>query len=132
MAATTWYILHTPHALARLQSEIRGAFLTYADITATRAGQLRYLQAVIQEGLRIFPPGSRGFPRTSLGVEVTGHYVPPGTELYTSGWTLTHDEKNFHDPFAFLPERWIDRECKDLKEASQPFAVGPRGCIGKK
>ncbi|KAI2628687.1 putative cytochrome P450 [Hypoxylon sp. NC1633] len=131
LAATTYYLLHTPHTLARLQDEIRGCFATYSDITSTRAQQLPYLQAVISEGLRIFPPGSRGFPRVSPGTEISGHYIPAGVEVYTTGWTMTHDEKYFHDPFTFKPERWLDPDCKDVKEASQPFSLGPRGCIGQ-
>lgn len=52
--------------------------------------------------------------------------------MYTSAWTVTHDEKYWHEPFAFKPERWIDPDCKDVKEASQPFSLGPRGCLGRK
>lgn len=132
LAATTYYLLNTPHALARLQSEIRGAFSSYTEINATRSQQLPYLQAVIAEGLRMFPPGSRGFPRVSPGTQISGCYVPAGVEVYTSGWTLTHDEKNFHDPYVFKAERWLDPNCQDVTEASQPFSLGPRGCIGRK
>ena len=32
----------------------------------------------------------------------------------------------------FKPERWLDPESKDVKEASQPFLLGYRGCIGRK
>lgn len=52
--------------------------------------------------------------------------------MYTSAWTVTHTEKYWHEPFAFKPERWIDKDCKDVKEASQPFSLGPRGCLGRK
>lgn len=52
--------------------------------------------------------------------------------MYTSAWTVTHDEKYFHDPMTFKPERWIDPDCTDVKEASQPFSLGARGCLGRK
>ncbi|KAI0534394.1 putative cytochrome P450 [Xylaria digitata] len=131
LASATYYLLNNPITLARLQTEIRTAFGSYDEINATRAQQLPYLQAVVAEGLRMHPPGSRGFPRVSPGTQISGHYVPAGVEVYTSAWTMTHDEKYFHDPFTFKPERWIDPDCKDVKEASQPFSLGPRGCIGK-
>ncbi|KAJ2998225.1 hypothetical protein NUW58_g390 [Xylaria curta] len=131
LASATYYLLNTPDALARLQTEIRTAFESYSEINATRAQQLPYLQAVVAEGLRMHPPGSRGFPRVSPGTQISGYYVPAGVEVYTSGWTMTHDERYFHDPFTFKPERWIDPKCGDIKEASQPFSLGPRGCIGK-
>lgn len=53
-------------------------------------------------------------------------------EVYTSGWSLTHDARNFHEPFSFKPERWLDPSNADVKEASQPFSLGPRGCLGRK
>ncbi len=54
------------------------------------------------------------------------------TEVYTSAWTVTHDPRYFHDPENFIPERWLDPNCTDVKEASQPFSLGTRGCLGRK
>jgi cytochrome P450 len=43
------------------------------------------------------------------------------------------DPTNFTDPLRFNPERWLDDyQGKDNLEASQPFSLGARGCIGKK
>ena len=39
---------------------------------------------------------------------------------------------HFHRPDEFLPSRWLDEKCEDVKDASQPFSSGPRGCIGRK
>jgi len=40
---------------------------------------------------------------------------------------------NFHRPEEFLPQRWLgDVEfADDNRAALQPFAVGPRNCIGR-
>ncbi|KAM5478039.1 orf9b protein [Microsporum canis] len=123
LAATTYYILKNPSVYAELCKEIRSQFHSLSDINATAAQQLPYLQAVISEGLRIYPPGSQGFPRLSPGAEIAGMYIPPGTEVYTSAWTVTHDTRYFHDPYAFKPSRWLDPDCTDIKEASQPFSL---------
>ncbi|GME44582.1 putative cytochrome P450 [Neofusicoccum parvum] len=131
LAATTFYLLKNPECHEKLVQEIRARFASYEDINATCAQQLPYLQAVISEGLRIYPPGSQGFPRVSPGVVIDGHFIPKGTEVYTSAWTVTHDEKHFEDPMRFKPERWMDPESTDVKEASQPFSLGPRGCLGR-
>jgi len=53
-------------------------------------------------------------------------------EVYTSAWSVTHDEKNFHNPYEFIPSRWLDPLSRDIKHASQPFSLGPRGCLGRK
>ncbi|KAJ5786687.1 cytochrome P450 [Penicillium pulvis] len=135
LAAVTFYLLSTPEAYKRLRDEIRGRYLDVSEIDSTSALQLPYLQAVITEGLRIYPPGSQGFPRITPpeeGIMVNGSYVPGNTEVYTSAWTLTHDPRYFHQPFEFKPQRWLDPECTDNKEASQPFSLGPRGCLGRK
>lgn len=58
--------------------------------------------------------------------------MPGQVEVYTSAWTVTHDPQYFHEPMSFKPERWLDPDCKDVKEASQPFSLGPRGCLGRK
>ncbi|KAH0293761.1 putative cytochrome P450 [Aureobasidium namibiae CBS 147.97] len=131
LAASTFYLLKNPQHLRRLQTEIRGKFRSYGDIDATRAQQMPFLQAVISEGLRIYPPGSRGFPRVSTGGTIDGHYVPPGVDVYTSAWTVTHDEAYFKNPFTFDPERWLDPMSEEVKEASQPFSLGTRGCLGR-
>jgi cytochrome P450 len=45
---------------------------------------------------------------------------------------VTHDSKYFKDLMDFNPERWLDPKSQDVKEASQPFSLGPRGCLGRK
>jgi len=73
-------------------------------------------------------------PRASPGETVDGYFIPKGVVVSTSSWAAVHDPKNFHEPWAFKPERWLDGECKekDVREASQPFSLGPRACLGRK
>lgn len=78
LAATTFHLLKEPSCYVRLTQEVRNRFASYAEIDATAAQQLPYLQAVINEGLRIYPPGSQGFPRVSPGAYVGQHWVPEG------------------------------------------------------
>ena len=82
LAATTFYLVRDSIAYSRGQNEIRSRFATYESIEATAAQQLPFLQAVINEGLRIYPPGSQGFPRLSPGASIDGHWVPPGVRLH--------------------------------------------------
>ncbi|USP74920.1 cytochrome P450 [Curvularia clavata] len=131
LAGTTFFLLNKPSTMKKLTTEIRDAFPTYDTINAQRAQQLPYLQAVIQEGLRMYPPGSQGFPRISPGFELHGKYVPQGVEVYTSAWTVTHDPQYWENPMEFAPERWLDNDSQDIREASQPFSLGPRGCLGR-
>lgn len=83
LAAAVYYLLKTPEALEKLITEIRSRYTSYEGIDASSALQLPYLQAVINEALRIHPPGSQGFPRVSPGAEIDGVWVPKGVR-----WTF--------------------------------------------
>lgn len=78
LAAATFYLLRDPVSYEKLKDEIRRKFKTYKEIDHVSAQALPYLQAVISEGLRIYPPGSQGFPRVSPGVSIDGVWVPAG------------------------------------------------------
>lgn len=55
--------------------------------------------------------------------------------MSVSSWSAAHSPSHFTDPLTFAPERWLDSERskypRHVKDASQPFLYGPRGCIGK-
>lgn len=78
LASLTCFLGQNPEKLRLLTTEIRAAFETYEEINAVKAQQLPYLQAVINEGLRLFPPVPGGTPRVSPGFELHGRFIPPG------------------------------------------------------
>lgn len=81
LAATTYYLLKNPQALQRLKDEVRSNFKSADEIKADSTQHLRYLFAVIEEGLRIFSPAPGGFPRVNPGAEVDGHFVAEGVRI---------------------------------------------------
>ena len=85
LTATTYYLCQNPQPYQKLREEIRAHYQSYDQIDAATALQLPYLQAVIQEGLRIFPPGSQGFPRTSPGVVIDDNLIPAGVSNSVPG-----------------------------------------------
>jgi cytochrome P450 len=80
LCGLTYYLLKNPTKLARLQKEIRATFSSLDDMHITELAQLPYLQACIDEGLRIYPPVSIGLHRNTPrgGAMVAGHWVPGG------------------------------------------------------
>ncbi|KAJ5139217.1 cytochrome P450 [Penicillium bovifimosum] len=123
LASTTFFLLKNQVVLDKLTAEIRGEFGTFDEIEAQKAQQLSYLQAVINEGLRLDRRGSHACHQVlSCMVNLSRQ----------AAWAVTHDPKYFEDPMQFKPERWIDPHTRDVKEASQPFSLGPRGCLGRK
>lgn len=83
LSTITYYLLKTPQATTRLQEEIRNAFASYSEINAASTTDLEYMNAVIREGLRIFPPLPFSIPRIvpEGGDTVDGHFLPAGVRL---------------------------------------------------
>lgn len=123
------------HILRKLTQEIRQAFEKDEDINFQDLNKLEYLGAVIDEGLRMFPSAPIGFTRSvpEGGDTVCEHFIPGGTTVSVCMWAATKSERNFHNPYEFRPERWLNRDTNttDKLSASNAFSLGPRGCIGK-
>ena len=137
-SGTSYFLLKNPSILNHLTQEVRCAFSDHKMINSDSTQNLPYLFAVIEEGLRLFPPVPIGLQRISPGAEVDGYYVPNGTSVSISSWAQTHSEEYFHNARGFHPERWLpdhhplyDPDFKhDVRDASKPFSIGPRACLG--
>ncbi|KAE8158592.1 cytochrome P450 [Aspergillus tamarii] len=125
------FVLQSPSTHRKLVDELRGAFASTDEITDDVARKLPYLNAVIIEALRMYPPAVAAGPRVSQGGYVDGHYIPRGAEIFGSIFSLQHNPQYFEEPFRFCPERWIDQELRGNKEAVLPFIIGSRSCIAK-
>ncbi|KAK3343689.1 benzoate 4-monooxygenase cytochrome P450 [Lasiosphaeria hispida] len=131
--SANYFLMKSPEAMQKLRDEIRGRFKRYEDITPATTADLPYLNAVIEEGLRLFSPVA--WPPSRIvppgGDTVDGHFLPGGTWVSTGYYAAPHSASNFKDPYEFHPERWLSNNPTDNLDASQPFGVGTRACIGK-
>ena len=78
------HFLLVSNKLGKLQEEMRGQFSSYSDITGDAVQDLPWLNAVIEESLRIHTNGAFGLPRISQGDYVDGHYIPKGVSAVPS------------------------------------------------
>lgn len=135
LSAATFYLLTNPACLEKLQAEIRGAFATYDLITGPATAKLPYLHAVAQEAMRIFAPVPLDLSRIvpAGGDTVDGYHVPAGTVVSAAPVASCLSSANYVRPWDFVPERWLGAAAYkgDKLEASQPFSLGPRVCIGR-
>lgn len=143
MAATLFYLVRNPAALARATAEVRAAFGSVEDIHQGPAlTGCTYLRACIDEAMRLSPSVGGLLPREVLagGMTIDGERVPAGTIVGTPHYAIHHNPAYYPEPFAYRPERWIaDKEGGGVGEAEValaqsafcPFSIGPRGCIGK-
>lgn len=97
----------------------------------TLAG-LPYLDAVINETLRYYPPITMFVTRKGKVDLVHGKIrIPKGVPILVPVYLLHHDPDYWNEPQLFDPERWLGERKKEIKPlAFQPFGAGPRICIG--
>jgi cytochrome P450 len=135
LSGLIYHLLCNPSAYETLVGEIRSSFAVDADVTLARVSGLPYLNAVLEEALRMYPPVPSTMPRRvpPPGELVLGEIIPGGTTVGVSHWAASRSGANFALPDRFVPERWLGdkRFDTDDKKAMQPFSLGPRNCIGK-
>lgn len=92
---------------------------------------LPYLEMVMDEALRMYPPAWIALRKSRKSFEIYGETIPEDTELAFSSF-LTHRLPHLYDnPDAFIPERMTPEKKRERPPGSYiPFARGPRTCIG--
>ena len=111
-----------------LSIDIGNKQLTYNDLQ-----EMRYLEQVIKETLRLYPPAPY-FGRTlSEDVNFDGHVLPKNLSIVLFNYALHRQESLFPDPEKFDPDRFSVENCRVRSIYSYvPFSAGPRNCIGQK
>lgn len=131
----TWYLLSQhPHAEAALQAAVAEAEAGAAAPDTNEAGAPEaagYVEQVLQEALRLYPPvwlfSRRALQDDTLG----GHHVPAGTDIFISPYLLHRSAPHWDRPEEFLPERFsAEAAAGRHRFAFLPFSAGPRFCIG--
>ena len=115
----------------KLQRELDEALGNDDDPVSTfeQVKRLPYLEAVINEGLRLHSTSGIGLPRVvpEGGLTVCGRFFPEGTVLSVPSYTIHRDKEVWgEDADAFRPERWFERDEKAIQKTFNPFSFGPR------
>ncbi|KAK4160369.1 putative cytochrome P450 E-class, group I [Cladorrhinum sp. PSN259] len=139
---TLFYLMSNPESYQKLQAEIDAAVRdgrVSSPVEEGEAKRLRYLQAVIKEGLRIWPPVAGLMPKISDTEQtVCGMKVPPGTNVCWGAFSVLRNKKVFGvDAETFRPDRWLeekDTERLRVMEQVQGLCFGTTSrweCLGK-
>ncbi|TVY15514.1 Pisatin demethylase [Lachnellula arida] len=140
LRAIFYFLVKNPRKYEKLMAEIdeaeaEGKFSEYVEFSEGQ--QLKYLQAVVKEAMRLHPgvgmPLERVVPEG--GATLCGEFIPGGTIVGINAWVVHHSKEVFgFDTDTFRPERWLDANPDQLRlmeQSSFAFGHGAESCIGK-
>ncbi|NWT69346.1 CP4V2 protein, partial [Prunella himalayana] len=136
-AAMNWvlYLLgHNPEVQKKVHRELDEVFHnTERPVTMDDLKNLRYLECVVKEALRLYPSVPM-FARTLReDCCIKGYQIPRGANVLILTYALHRDPEVFPDPEEFRPERFFPENSKGRHPyAYVPFSAGPRNCIGQR
>ncbi|TVU11381.1 hypothetical protein EJB05_44966, partial [Eragrostis curvula] len=126
-------LMRNPDAMTKAQDEVRAVFSKMMKVTEEGLTELSYLRCVINEALRLHPPGGFLIPRESREqCRILGYDVPKGATVMINIWAISRDREYWDEPEVFRPERFeeskIDLKGNDFEFT--PFGAGRRICPG--
>ncbi|KAH8668137.1 cytochrome P450 monooxygenase [Tricladium varicosporioides] len=98
---------------------------------------LPYLDAIVKESLRLFPPIPMSQPRyvPPGGRTIDSVFIPGGTVVGCQAWSVHRLDKNiWRDAEEFVPERWVASGSEAVASMNRlffAFGAGARGCTGR-
>ena len=126
------WVLHLfgahPDVLARAQAEVDAELGSDAPAAAALA-RLTYLDMVIKETLRLYPPIHVGNRIAADDMTLNGYELQAGDRVMASIYLTQRDEHHWDEPRAFRPERFAPG-VRHPAFTYLPFGAGPRTCIG--
>jgi len=128
LAWTLYLVGRTPAVLPRLVAEA-AALPHDRPPSAGQVESLVYLDQVISETLRLYPPIHVGNRLAARELSVCVYDLPAGHRVMVSIYATHHDEAHWPDPERFDPGRFVPGE-KHHPYSFLPFGGGPRNCIG--
>ncbi|PSR81867.1 hypothetical protein PHLCEN_2v6239 [Hermanssonia centrifuga] len=145
-----YYLLSNSACFNQLRSEVDEVFPLGEDPLndLSKLGTMSYLNACINEVLRLYPPVLAALQRRVEpdrgGVMVGDHLIPPETQVSLYAYAIHRDPSHFWPiPDQFWPDRWLSQEEYTLPSGDRiasvitdhevfiPFSAGPMGCVGK-
>jgi cytochrome P450 len=119
-----------PDVMARVQDEVDRVL--GADIpTFDQLNQLQYLEQVIKETLRLYPPIHLGMRIAATDLAFQGYRIPAGTRVMYSIYLTHRHQQYWPQPERFDPERFSSEQNRARPHYIYlPFGGGPRNCLG--
>ena len=128
---TLYLIGRHPEVQKKLHIEIDNA--SFSENILDKIRNMKYLDYVIKESLRLYPPVPRYSRVLDKDTRIDGHVLPKGTSFFIDVISTHTNPESWDDPLSFNPDRFGDEKfCKRNPYTYLPFSAGPRNCIGQK
>ncbi|KAJ8947560.1 hypothetical protein NQ318_005040 [Aromia moschata] len=107
----------------------------YRPVTFNDTVKMKYLERVILETLRMYPPVPLIARVVNEDVKLaSGDYtIPKGTTVVIGTYIIHRNTKYYSNPEKFDPDNFLPERCQNRPYyAYIPFSAGPRSCVGRK
>jgi cytochrome P450 len=137
MSWAVYLLCKHPEMQTRLREELRTQLDLDGQVSSTDIDRLPYLNAVLNEIMRVFPPVPLTLRETAHDTSIQGHFIPGGTTVVICPWAVNTSEQLWGpDAKEFNPDRWLgvgraNTGGAESNYATTTFLHGPRSCIGK-
>lgn len=131
LAAAAFLIAGSPRVLNKIREELNvvlpgGRLPTFEDVA-----QLKYLDMVLNEALRLYPPTALIGRYAKEADVICGYEVPQGANILMSPYVMGRLDTLWENPEVFRPERFEPEQIASRHPMSHmPFGAGPRVCLG--
>ncbi|XP_051499974.1 thromboxane-A synthase [Apus apus] len=133
LSFATYLLATNPECQQRVLQEVDEFSAKHMVPDCQNVQGLPYLDMVIAETLRMYPPAFRFTREAAKDCIVLGQHIPAGAVIEIAVGHLHHNPEFWPDPEKFIPERFTEEAKKERHPfAYLPFGAGPRGCIGMK
>ncbi|KAH7720608.1 CYP-33A1 protein [Aphelenchoides avenae] len=127
------YLINSPEKQAKLRAELDDVIGSDRLITMSDMPSLPYTNAVIAEAQRLCNLLPQNLlHRTTRETQLDGFALPVNTVIVPQISCVLYDDKVFHEPREFVPERFINDNGSFKKPQELiPFGLGKRQCLGE-
>ncbi|KAL1292307.1 hypothetical protein AAHE18_20G262100 [Arachis hypogaea] len=127
-------MMKNPRVLQKTQAEVRDIFNKSGRVDETCIHELKYLNSVVKETLRLHPPLPLLLPREcgKQECEINGYHIPYKSKVIVNVWAIGRDPNYWTEPEKFYPERFMENnnsiDYKGNNFEYLPFGGGRRIC----